>query len=310
MTTDPATPTHATLLDRWLDDLQVLAARLEQVHLPADFPFDYSPGSLAVLEQALLDGEHDDAFRRAATAYIGEVLMDVCGGRWDIDPATGGEDGDPLVSPDPDLGLPPLSVGTLVDVALAEGSGEVLTRERDQLADAVSERRRAVPGWEPHKERSPLDPIGPQPADAWLQLWLAEREEAHPEWAHRLFGSDGPGDGDFTAAGLDVLEQRLRARYGTLADFDADREGPFLQGAVWYLGQVLCRHHDSTWVYWAIEPDAPRGSHHHAENPWSGIPFTHQPHKRKAAPRDPLGILRGVVRYGTAYHLTKIIADV
>jgi hypothetical protein len=310
MTNNPDSPTREQLLDRWLDDMQVLAARLEQVHLPGDFPFDYTPASLAALEEELLDEEPDDDFRRAATPYIGEVLMDVCGGRWDIDPDTGGEDGEPIVCPDPALGLPPLSIGTLIDVALAERSGEVFIRERDQLADAVSDRRRTVPGWEPFKERSPLDPIGPQPVDEWLQRWLAGRQDAHPDWVRQLAGSGETGEWDFSPAGLEALERQVRGRYSTLAEFDADREGPFLQGAVWYLGQVICLHHDSTWVHWAIDPDAPRGSHHHKDNPWSGIPFTHQPHKRQAHPCNPLEVLRGLIRYGADYHLTGIVAGI
>lgn len=311
MTTDPHRPTHEQLLDRWLDDMQVLTARLEQVHLPGDFPLDYTPDSLTALERELLDEESDDGLRQAAIPYIGEVLMDVCGGRWDIDPDAGGEDGEPFVRPDPALGLPPVFIGVLVDVALAEESGEVFTRERDELAEAVSARRRAVPGWEPYKERSPLDPIGPQPADAWLQSWLAGRRDAHASWVQEMTETGGTERWEeFAPSTLGALERRVRDRYRTLADFDADREGPFLQGAVWYLGQVICLHHDSTWVHWAIEPDAPRGSHHHADNPWSGIPFTHQPHKRAARPCDPLDLLRGIVRYGTGYHLADAVADV
>ncbi|MFF3844129.1 hypothetical protein [Streptomyces sp. NPDC002328] len=318
MTANAHRPAHEQLLERWLDDLQVLAARLQQVHLPGDFPFDYTPASLAALEEALLDEEPDDAFRRAATVYAGEVLMDICGGRWDVDPDTGGEDGEPFVRPDPALGLPPLSVAVLIDVALAERSGEVFTRELEQLADAVAGLRRSAPGREPVKERSPLDPIGPQPVDEWLQGWLADRQAAHPDWARRLSGVGavsmaGAGEArewDFSPDSLDALERQVRERYRTLADFDADREGPFLQGAVWYLGQVICLHHDSTWVHWAIEPDAPRGSHHHADNPWSGIPFTHQPHRRQAHPCDPLDMLRGLVRYGAGYRLAGLVADV
>ncbi|MFJ8943710.1 hypothetical protein ACIRG4_10625 [Streptomyces sp. NPDC102395] len=310
MTADAHPPAHEQLLERWLDDLQVLAARLQQVHLPGDFPFDYTPASLTELEHELLDGDPDDGFRRAATAYLGEVLMDVCGGRWDVDPDTGGEDGEPFVRPDPALGLPPLSVGVLIDVALAERSGEVFTRERERLADAVSGLRRTAPGWEPVKERSPLDPIGPQPVDDWLRRWLADRQAAHPDWVRQLTGAGSTGEWDFSPAGLDALERQVRGRYRTLADFDADREGPFLQGAVWYLGQVICLHHDSTWVHWAIEPDAPRGSHHHADNPWSGIPFTHQPHRRQAHPCDPLDMLRGLVRYGTAHRLAGLVAEI
>ncbi|MEU1462423.1 hypothetical protein ABZ467_17330 [Streptomyces sp. NPDC005727] len=123
MTPNPGSAAHERLLDRWLDDLQVPAARLEQVYLDRDFAFDYTPASLAALEHALLEEEPGDGFRRAATSCIGEVLMDVCGGRWDINSGTDGEDGDPVVRPDPALGLAPLSIGTLIDVALANDPG-------------------------------------------------------------------------------------------------------------------------------------------------------------------------------------------
>ncbi|WP_330237268.1 hypothetical protein [Streptomyces sp. NBC_00566] len=313
MTPTPASPTREELLDRWLDDMQVLAARLEQVHLPDDFPFDYTPASLPALEAALLEAGSDGDFHRAALPYLGEVLMDVCGGRWDIDPGTGGADGDPVVRPDPALGLPALSLTTLVDVALAEESGEVFAREYGELADTVTGLRRSRPGWQPVKEHSPLDPIGPQPVPPRLRHWLAERETAHREWARGTTGAEHAGEGggwDFSPAGLDRLEREVRTRYRTLADFDADREGPFLQNAAWYLGQVVCLHRDSAWVYWEIDPQAPRGSHRHPDNPWSGIPFTHQPHRRQARPCDPLDTLRGLVRYGTGYHLSRIVGDI
>ncbi|MFJ4903765.1 hypothetical protein [Streptomyces sp. NPDC088727] len=319
MTTNPHRPARERLLERWLDDMPVLAGRLEQVHLSGDFPFDYSPASLAPLEEALLAEGPDTDFRRAAIPYVGEILMDVCGGRWDIDPEAGGEDGEPFVRPDPALGIGPLFVGTLIDLALAEDSGEALTREREELADAVSAWRLTAPGRGPEKEPSPLDPIGPQPVDAWLLRWLIARREDHPAWVRRLSAASSPvateaaaTDWDFSPAGLDALERQVRARYRTPAAFDADFEadGPFLPGAVRYLGEVICRHHDSTWVHWAIEPDAPRGSHHHADNPWSGIPFTHQPHKRRARPCDPRELLRGLIRYGADYHLDRVIADI
>ncbi|MGQ4417424.1 hypothetical protein ACN6LA_003629 [Streptomyces sp. SAS_269] len=309
MTPNPGSAAHERLLDRWLDDLQVLAARLEQVYLERGFTFDYTPASLAALEHALVEEEPDDGFRRAATSYIREVLMDVCGGRWDIDPGTGGGGGDPVVRPDPALGLPPLSIGTLIDVALAERSGEVFTRERAELAGAVSGRRPAAPGWGPRKERSPLDPIGRQSADGWLRSWLADRQAGHPSWVRQLSGAGSVHDWDFSPAGLDALERQVRGRYSTLAAFDADHEGPFLQGPLWYLGQILCLYHDSTWVHWAIDPDAPRGSHQHADNPWSGIPFTLQPHTRRARPCDPLELLRGLFRYGPGYHLSGAVAE-
>ncbi|WNI29662.1 hypothetical protein [Streptomyces sp. ITFR-6] len=319
MTTNPHRQAREHLLERWLDDMQVLAGRLEQVHLADGFPFDYSPASLAPLEEALLAEGPDADFRRAAIPYLGEILMDVCGGRWDVDPEAGGEDGEPFVRPDPALGLEPLFIGTLIDLALAEESGEALTREYEELAEAVSAWRLTAPGRRPEKERSPLDPIGPQPVDAWLLHWLTARRDDHPAWVRRLSEAASPAaaeaaaaEWDFSQAGLDALERQVRARYRTPAELDAGSEadGPFLPGAVWYLGEVIRRHHDSTWVHWAMEPDAPRGSHHHPDNPWSGIPFTHQPHKRRARPCDPRELLRGLIRYGADYHLDRVIADI
>ncbi|MGN5377267.1 hypothetical protein ACQ4WX_04880 [Streptomyces lasalocidi] len=80
-------PSRERLLERWLEELPVLVARLEQVHLPDGFSLDYSPASSAALERALLaePGGPDADFVRAAAAYLGEILMDACGGRWDID---------------------------------------------------------------------------------------------------------------------------------------------------------------------------------------------------------------------------------
>ncbi|MBV6702863.1 hypothetical protein KV557_38185 [Kitasatospora aureofaciens] len=99
------------------------------------------------------------------------------------------------------------------------------------------------------------------------------------------------------------------------ADFDADLDSPFpnspfLAGAAWYLGQVICRQRDSVWLHWAEDPAAEPGSHHHPDNPWSGIPFTHQPHRRKAQAIDPTTELRGLVRHGDGYHLRDILDSV
>ena len=296
-------PTRAQLLDAWLDDLQVLVGRLEQDGLPDGFPFDYSPESLSALERFVLDEGADPWFRRAATGYAGEILMDVCGGRWDVDP----DSGEPVVRPDPALALEPLHVGVLIDVALAEQSGEVFAREREALADAVAALRRTDPEYRPVKERSPLDPIGPQPEDPWLTRWLDDRQSAFPAWAAETGAPGGSGAWDFGPGSLDLLDRVLRARYPTEAAFDADPDAPFRAGAVWYLGEVVRRHRDSVWLYWAVEPGAPRGSHHHPDNPWSGIPFTHQPHKRRARAVDPADVLRNALHFGPGYPLRRAL---
>lgn len=306
------------LLQAWFDDLPLLVDRLEQVHLPDGVPVDYSPASLAALERALVDepGGPDEDFVRAAAAYLGEVLMDTCGGAWDVDPGAGPSPapgrGEPVVRPDPALGLDPLSPAVLIEVALIEDSGEVLTRERDQLLDAVEAVRAGDPDWQPHRAPSPLDPLGPQPQDAWLTAWLRERQAAFPRWAEQTGEPSGDGGWDFSRASLDRLERQVRARYAAPPDVDADaaRQDPFLAGAVWYLGQVVCLRYDSAWLHWDEDPGAAPGSHHHPDNPWSGIPFTGQPHKRRAFAVDPLAELRNLVRYGAGYRLREILQSV
>jgi hypothetical protein len=307
------------LLQAWFDDLPLLVDRLEQVHLPDGVPADYSPASLAALERALLDepGGPDEDFVRAAAGYLGEVLMDACGGGWDVDPGAGPPSapgrGEPVVRPDPVLGLDPLSPAVLIEVALAEDSGEVLTRELEQLLDAVGAVSAGDPDWQPHRAPSPLDPLGPQPPDPWLTSWLRDRRAAFPLWAEQT-GEPSSKDGgwDFSPASLDLLERQVRARYAGPADVDADavRQDPFLAGAVWYLGQVLCLRYDSAWLHWDEDPGAEPGSHHHPDNPWSGIPFTGQPRKRRSFAVDPLAELRNLVRYGAGYRLREILRSV
>ncbi|MER5963963.1 hypothetical protein [Streptomyces sp. NPDC002057] len=306
MSNDHSAAARELLVERWLDDAHVLAHRLEQVHLPEGFPFDWTPASLTDLEAALLADEEgpDEEFERAACVYVGEILMDVCGGRWGLDTDADPVDGEPVVEPDPALGLPPVSLPGLIAVAVAVGSGHELTGERERLLAAVEAHRAAVPGWEPVKERSPLDPLGPQPEDPWLTGRLREREEAFPAWAA---AAPAAGPWDFSLDSLDRLEDLVRGRYATTEAFDADLDGAFLTGAVWYLGEVVRRHGDSVWLHWAEDPGAERGSHHHPDNPWSGLPFLHQPHRRGARPLDPVETLRGVVRYGDAYRLRGLV---
>ncbi|MFE2407373.1 hypothetical protein ACFXDE_03395 [Kitasatospora sp. NPDC059408] len=296
------------LLEDWLEDLPLLVARLERVHVPDGFVLDYGTDSLAALERLLLDepGGPDEDFARAVAGYAGEVLMGVCGGRWDVEAG-------PAVLPDPALGLPPLSVGLLVDVALAERSGEVFGREYERLLAAVAAVRAVDSGWAPEKEASPLDPVGPQPDDPELADWLRERRAGFGAWAGRLRG--GRDAYDFSLASLDALEREVRARCAGPGAFDAEPDGPFpggpfLAGAVWYLGQVVCLRCDSVWLHWPVDPAAEPGSHHHPDNPWSGIPFTHQPHRRNAQAFNPLAELRGLIRYGDGYHLRNVVPGV
>lgn len=98
------------------------------------------------------------------------------------------------------------------------------------------------------------------------------------------------------------------AAHGNGAD-RADGEDAFLAGAVWYLGQVVCRHRDAQWLYWPVDPGAPPGDHHHPDNPWSGVPFTTQPGRRRPLPLDPQSELTGLLRFGPAHHLRPVVEN-
>ncbi len=82
-----------------------------------------------------------------------------------------------------------------------------------------------------------------------LLAWLAERQAAFPRWAEDAGGVERF---DFSPASLDVLDDLLRQTFGTDAEIAAQRREPFVQGAVWYLGEVVCRERGTVWKY---EPD-------------------------------------------------------
>ena len=307
------------LLQAWFDDLPLLVDRLEQVHLPDGVPVDYSPASLAALERALLDepGGPDEDFVRAAAGYLGEVLMDACGGGWDVDlgagPPSAPGRGEPVVRPDPVLGLDPLSPAVLIEVALAEDSGEVLTRELEQLLDAVGavERRRprlaAAPcavAAGPARTAAPgrvADLLAAGPPGGVPALGGADRRAVVQRRRLGLLAGQPRPSG---AAGARPVRRPGRRRRGRRAAGPVPRRSGLVPGAGSLPG------YDSAWLHWDEDPGAEPGSHHHPDNPWSGIPFTGQPHKRRSFAVDPLAELRNLVRYGAGYRLREILRSV
>jgi len=79
-----------------------------------------------------------------------------------------------------------------------------------------------------------------------LLAWLTERQEAFDAWAGQ---TGAAGRLDFGAGSLDVLEVRLRETFASDAEVRARRLDPFVQGAVWYLGEVICRVRGTVWKY-------------------------------------------------------------
>ncbi|MFI9810250.1 hypothetical protein ACIHEJ_39225 [Streptomyces sp. NPDC052301] len=86
-----------------------------------------------------------------------------------------------------------------------------------------------------------------------LLAWLTERQAGFERWAEEAGGSSRF---DFSPASLDGLEELIREGFETPEDVTEQRRTPFLQGAVWYLGELFCRHRGMVWKY---EPDFDTG---------------------------------------------------
>ncbi|MGE7438534.1 MULTISPECIES: hypothetical protein [Kitasatospora] len=290
-------PQH--LLRKWIGDLPYQLRVLERVLLPADFCFDYSPASLEALEAVLLEhhGRVQDTGKRrefveSAMAYLGEVLLGVAGGAWawntrQID----GLPGQPVVWPDLELELSPVAPMLLIAHALRERTGTAFAEEVERLRHAVTARRQHVPGWEPVKEHTPyVDPRAPLAEDPALTAWLDDRREALSAWAEDAF--EGAWRWSFHPDTLNWLEAVLRRRFTTVEEFDAARDEPFVQGACWYLGEVIRQVKGAVWQYIPFDPDAEPGEAGSRENGWTDVPFVDQPDKRVGGAAVPLVCLR------------------
>jgi hypothetical protein len=81
----------------------------------------------------------------------------------------------------------------------------------------------------------------------YLRCWLAERGAQFPVWAAR-YGGDAVWD--FSPESLDALEELVIQKAPTPEQLlDEERNAPFLDGAVWYVGEVLRRGRPLPWQY-------------------------------------------------------------
>ncbi|WP_406865117.1 hypothetical protein ABZO31_33570 [Streptomyces sp. HUAS MG47] len=86
-----------------------------------------------------------------------------------------------------------------------------------------------------------------------LLAWLAERQSGHDHWV----GQAGlAGRLDFTPESLGALDERVRETAQDMEQLTEQRLSPFVQGAVWYVGEVFCRHRQMVWKY---TPDVDTG---------------------------------------------------
>ncbi|WP_114560357.1 hypothetical protein [Desertihabitans aurantiacus] len=266
-------------LDLFVDRLPVLLARLRDVELPDDFPFDFTTDSVAELDRSTAGQREDEADVLALGAYLGEVLLRIGGGGWRWDDRDG-----PVVALDSRLGLEPVPVVRLVREGLP--AGRPLGAVVEPVEQGVAQQRRDEPDWRPRAEQPPaVDDlrVADLPQPAWLTGWLDERSAAFAGWAEQHRGS-----WDFSTASLDSLETVLLEHLDSPEAVSAAARTPLVDGAVWYLGEVLCRTRDARWHYFEPDPANPPTA------------FAGRPHVTQDRPDGasvvPFGLLRAAVR--------------
>ncbi len=268
-------------LDWWLDRINLLIDMMGDVDLGGALALDYSPASLSALEAAARDRLADPAealyddeqpFTASVVAYLGEALMRVGGGRWDwaaeapaevtvSDPllrqrlgehrwridSAGDPDasGFPIIRPDPATGLEVLSPTHLLLEALASGGGAVWVTSYERWKRVVQDYAAAHPGWTPTKERTLADGLfTAPPPSAVLDDWLAREAQRFPDWA----ASTGE-NWDYSPDSINRLAALVLRVTPTADAFRDPANADFVEGASYYLGEMLRRGYPSRWVY-------------------------------------------------------------
>ncbi|MFF3260570.1 hypothetical protein ACFYWO_15540 [Streptomyces sp. NPDC002932] len=292
-TNGSADETGGEQLAAWIDDVPARVMRLNTWYTPEEFEPDMSAESLALLEDAIVftyrpEGTPDsEDFLQGAMAYLGEALMTVGGGRW-----AWSTTGRPVVLPDPALGLAPVGPLELIIAAQERAEPGAFTEAADGLRAAVAVHREREPGWKPAKEPTPgLDPAAAAAPHPWLAGWLAERLDGFPAWAA------GTGvaaeEWDFSPGSLETLGRLTVERFGTKEAYRAAEDTPFVQGALWYAGEVAVRHRHGAWTYREAAARIPREEV--AKNIYLERPFVNQPTVRDGVGEVPFYALLAAV---------------
>jgi hypothetical protein len=256
----------AKLID-WRERIGPMLAGLEDFVAGPDTPLDLSAESLRDLEQVLLaespPGQPPpQGLAETLGGYLGETLLTIGGGGWAWDS-------------DSDLPVTSLDLGEVVHPmrlvvdALVWRTGKVWPTEYERIAALAAARRSEEPAWKPRRTDRPA--MGAEawdagPGEPWLTGWLASREQKFPDWAVVTGRAD---ELDFSPESLLTLEQVVRLRIPSRAALRESIDDDFVQGAIWYLGEVARRHRKAHWRYW---PD-PTGT---SKNPNVGRPFVDQ----------------------------------
>jgi hypothetical protein len=265
-------------LEWWLDWINVLIGLTDDAYLRGAVPLDYSPASLQALEGVVrarygnpLQTSGDDPFVSGVVAYLGETLMRMAGGAWgwttDAPSDAGLDDPDlrramarhrwfisgadepdvvglPMVNADPALQLPALSPMYLLLQAIGSGEPDVWASAYRRWRQAVDDYAASHPGWAPAKEHTLVDGASTPPPSAVLDEWLARQRARFPDWVARH-----SGDWDFSVESLDRLAALVIELTPTVEAFDGPTNTNFVDGAVYYFGEMLRHRRPAEWVY-------------------------------------------------------------
>ncbi|MEU5937283.1 hypothetical protein [Micromonospora sp. NPDC047187] len=254
-------------LDDWRERLEPMLAGLRDFVVGPDESLDNSVESLRDLEHTLLAetpaGQPPrEGLAEAAGGYLGEVLLTIGGGAWTWDPDS--------EHPVTDLGVGETAEPMrLVLDALVHRTGTVWSATYERIRALAATRRNDDPVWEPRRTDQPAlhtETLDAAPTDPWLTHWLTIREQGFPEWSAATGRAD---DLDFSPESLLALEQIVRRRIPAKDALREPADDDFVQGAIWYVGEIARRHRDAHWRY---TPD-PTGI---SKNPYVGRPFVEQ----------------------------------
>ncbi|MFI0223305.1 hypothetical protein [Streptomyces lydicus] len=82
-----------------------------------------------------------------------------------------------------------------------------------------------------------------------LVAWLDRRVAAFPGWAAEV---GAPERWDFGPDSLELLEEIVRGRFADGEEILAEKRSEFVQGAVWYIGEVVRRNARA--MEWQYQP--------------------------------------------------------
>ncbi|MEE2853092.1 MAG: hypothetical protein VX424_10630 [Actinomycetota bacterium] len=208
---------------------------------------------------------------QALMAYVGLSLIRLTGGRWDWDDEPGfaqrarpaladaplaeavatpiwtwpdAEDaapGIPVAVPGDGLGLEPVSPLHLLLATVADrpedDSGPVARTYSAWRAKVSTAPKPGVPG---------IDIFDSPTASTELDSWLTARQQEFAGWASRY-----PGTWDYSPDSIDAVTELAFKLTPTTDEFNDPANADFVEGASWYVGEVLLR---SVGVRWAHRP--------------------------------------------------------